>query len=290
MKGNGTDCHVTILGAGPYGLAAAAYLREAGVETRIFGEPMSFWQNQMPVGMFLRSHPAASDIAAPGRKLALADFCREQGGKVHKPVPLQSFVDYGHWFQRQAAPHLETKKITCIELDPRGFRIGLADGEQFVTRRVLVAAGISNFAAVPPQFDGLPAELASHTSRHSDLRKFAGQKIAVIGCGQSALESAALLKEAGIEVEVIARRKDLRWVGLHPKLHHLGLISWMLYSDRDVGPAGLSRLIAMPYLFRKFPREFQNRASYRAVGCRTESQGFPSLWVEMWFQPVPTAT
>jgi len=87
----------------------------------------------------------------------------------------------------------------------------------------------------------------------------------VIGAGQSALESAALFKELGIPVEVIARTKSLNWVGLHARLHHLGLISKMMYSNRDVGPAGISRLVAMPHLFRRFPRFFQDRTAYRAI-------------------------
>jgi hypothetical protein len=121
------------------------------------------------------------------------------------------------------------------------------------------------FAARPAEFSGIPSALASHTSEHTDLKKFAGQRLVVIGAGQSALESAALLKEAGIQVEVIARAKTLNWVGLHPKMHHLGLISRMLYSKRDVGPAGISRLVAMPHLFRRFPRRFQDRIAYRAI-------------------------
>ena len=44
-----------ILCCGPYGMAAAAHLRAAGVEARVWGEPMKFWQEQMPAGMFLRS-------------------------------------------------------------------------------------------------------------------------------------------------------------------------------------------------------------------------------------------
>jgi FAD-dependent urate hydroxylase len=79
------------------------------------------------------------------------------------------------------------------------------------------------------------------------------------------LESAALLKENGIQVEVIARAQTLNWVGLHARLHHLGLISKMLYSTRDVGPAGISRLVAMPHVFRRFPRGFQGRTAYRAI-------------------------
>ena len=54
-------------------------------------------------------------------------------------------------------------------------------------------------------------------------------------------------------------------MGLHPRLHHLGPVPRLLYSTRDVGPAGISRLVAMPHLFRIFPRSFQNRTAYRAI-------------------------
>ena len=64
---------------------------------------------------------------------------------------------------------------------------------------------------------------------------------------------------------MIARAETLNWVGLHPRLHHLGAISKMLYSKRDVGPAGISRLVAMPHLFKRFPRRFQDRTAYRAI-------------------------
>ncbi len=129
----------------------------------------------------------------------------------------------------------------------------------------MVATGVSAFANRPAEFAGIPVALASHTTEQKDLRKFKGQRVVVIGAGQSALESAALLKEAGVEAEVIARDQTLNWVGLHPRLHHLGFISRMLYSTRDVGPAGISRLVSMPHLFRRFPRRFQDRTAYRAI-------------------------
>ena len=141
----------------------------------------------------------------------------------------------------------------------------MADGEEFTSRRVVVAGGISPFASKPAEFAAIPSALASHTSEHKDLGKFKGQRVVVIGAGQSALESAALFKELGIPVEVIARTNHLNWVGLHARLHHLGLISKMMYSNRDVGPAGISRLVAMPHLFRRFPRVFQDRTAYRAI-------------------------
>jgi FAD-dependent urate hydroxylase len=260
-----SDCNVVILGAGPYGLSAAAYLHAAGIETRIFGEPMSFWEKQMPVGMCLRSNWGASHIADPNQEFTLDAYCREKGNHISKPIPLDRFVDYGRWFQQKSVRALENRQVCSIDLRERGFKVVLADGEELIVRRVVVAAGISSFSVRPPEFAEVPSFLASHTSEHDDLRRFMGRRVVVIGAGQSALESAALLQESGIPVEVIARRSSLNWVGLHPKLHHLGFISKIFYSKRDVGPAGISRLVSMPHLFRRFPRGFQQRTAYRAI-------------------------
>jgi len=265
MKGNSPDCQITILGAGPYGLSAAAYLRAAGREVRVFGQPMSFWQGQMPNGMCLRSSWGASTIADPENKLTLDVFCAENKLQFPKPLPLEGFVDYGQWFQKQAVPELDRRIIQLIEPDDRGFRVTLSDGERFTSGRVVVAAGIHSFQARPPEFDRIPSALVSHSSDEKDLAKFSGKSVVVIGSGQSALESAALLSEAGAEIEVICRRESLRWVGRHPRLHHLGAVSKMLYSSRDVGPAWISRLVAAPHVFNKLPRSVQDRLAYRAI-------------------------
>ena len=60
------SCDVAVIGAGPYGLSAAAHLRTVkGLEVRLFGEPMSFWDRHMPAGMLLRSPWEASHISDP---------------------------------------------------------------------------------------------------------------------------------------------------------------------------------------------------------------------------------
>lgn len=262
---NKNNCNVTVIGAGPYGLSLAAYLRAARMEARVFGEPMSFWEKQMPVGMCLRSNWGASHLADPKHELTLDAYCRENGNHVAKPIPIERFIDYGRWFQRKAVPNVETKSVVEIAPEANGFTVRLHDGEQFVSRKVIVATGISSFTSRPPEFAAIPSVLASHTSEHNDLRKFRRQRVAIIGGGQSALESAALLREFGAEVEVIVRQPKLNWVGLHAKLHRLGPISSLFYSKRDVGPAGISRLVAAPHVFQLFPRRFQDRSAYRAI-------------------------
>src|SRR6266568_8263800 len=140
---------VAIIGAGPYGLAAAAYLRAAQVETRVFGQAMEFWQRQMPVGMFLRSSWEASHIAAPHHALTLNDYQAAHGIQLSTPVPLDGFVGYGQWFQRQVVPDLDRRRVAHIEATSPGFRLVLEDGESWQAQRVVVAAGLAPFAYRP---------------------------------------------------------------------------------------------------------------------------------------------
>src|SRR5215472_5870990 len=271
-----TRCDVAILGAGPYGLSAAAHLNTVkGMDVHAFGEPMSFWQGNMPVGMLLRSGWAATHIASPGEMLTLDTFKQTTYGRFSTPVPLDSFVDYGLWFQRKAVPNLDRRKILQIERHTNGFGLYLNDGETVRASRVVIAGGISSFAWCPPEFANIPSELASHTSVHRDFQKFAGKNVLVIGSGQSALESAALLLENGARVEIVARAKQIRWLGgLVSRTIHSGLgpeLAKILYAPTDVGPAGISQIVARPNLTRRFPRAVQDwlrRRSIRPAGAR----------------------
>src|SRR5438874_6441690 len=127
---------VTILGAGPYGLAAGAHLRQVkGLEVRVFGEPMDFWKSHMPDGMCLRSPWAASQISDPQNALTMNAFLQATGRGIPVPIPLDQFVEYGLWFHRQAVPEIDRRKIEQIERCTTGFRVTLDDGEQFHSRR-----------------------------------------------------------------------------------------------------------------------------------------------------------
>ena len=73
----------------------------------------------------------------------------------------------------------------------------------------------------------------------------------------------------------MARASQIRWLGgLVSKTIHMGLgpkLSKLLYAPTDVGPAGLSQVVARPDLVRRLPRPVQDwlrKRSIRPAGAR----------------------
>jgi thioredoxin reductase len=253
------------------------------MEPMVFGEPMKFWASGMPAGMLLRSPRAASTISDPRSAFTLEKYEAASGTAPAKRVAWETFVNYGKWFQKQMNCNLETQGVAEVRRDGSGFRITLADGSVVRSRRVIVAAGIGPFRKTPEVFSDLSPRRASHCYEGPKFGEM-GKRVAVIGAGQSALESAAILHEMGIDVEVIARIDVLRWIGMHPRLHNLGPISKVLYSKHDVGPIGVSRLVAYPNLVYHVPMGLKDRIRTRAV----RSAGAP--WLIPRLQDVKIST
>lgn len=260
-----SDFEVVVIGAGPYGLSAAAHLKNKGFRICVFGEPMEFWGTKMPEGMLLRSPREASNLSDPNSAFTLEAYEAASGKAPAAPVPLDTFVAYGKWFRQQLGSDLDPRNVARVERENGRFKITLMDGEVVRANRVIVATGIGPFRKKPSVFEPLPETLASHCYERRDIRGLISKRVAVIGAGQSALESAALLHEAGAEVEIISRHPFFRWVGIHGWLHHLGPLSKMMYSYHDVGPAGISRLVAAPNLVGKIPLSLRDKIRTRAV-------------------------
>jgi hypothetical protein len=254
------DRPVAVLGAGPHGLAAAAHLRGRGIEPIVFGDPMAFWRDQMPEGMLLRSSPRASSISDPERRYTLTAWAEAHGQPVRRPVTLEDFLAYGQWFQQEAVPEVDRRMIRRVEKDNGGFELSLDDGDVLHVATLGVAAGIAPFPRVPELLRDLPEGLVSHASEHDDLGKFAGKRVAVVGAGQSALESAALLHEQGADVFVISRAKDIWWLRGPSDSRFV----WPT-APTDIGGRVTSWLSASPDLFKRLPRSKQPTIAFRCI-------------------------
>lgn len=105
------------------------------------------------------------------------------------------------------------RKNVRVEKNSNHFLLTLGAGGDFYSRRVVVAVVIGSFAEQSQEFEGLPSELVLHVSDQTDVRRFTGKRVAVVGAGQSALESAALMHEAGGDVEAFVRAARVHWLG-----------------------------------------------------------------------------
>jgi len=106
---------------------------------------------------------------------------------------LAQFLDYADWFRERAVGELQNVKVTRLRRDGSNFLLDLDRGPSVRARTVILATGHMAFRYIPTELAGLAEPLCLHSTRFGDPRAFAGRDVTIIGAGQSALESAALL-------------------------------------------------------------------------------------------------
>lgn len=243
---------VVVIGAGPYGLSTSAHLLGQGLRVASFGKPIQFWSEQMPQGMRLRSYWWATSLSDPHRKYGIAHYFQIQERKGIDPLPVETFIDYGLWFQRQAVPDLDETFVTNVERKGGRFLVTLTDGRMVESATVVMAPGLQFYMYHPVEYKSLSPELVSHTADHHRLNQFNGKRVVVIGGGQSALENAALLHEIGADVQLIARR-TIDWIPVANSTTP-AFIKNLRAPKAGMGSGWLNLLLEKyPYTFQRLP-------------------------------------
>ena len=196
-----------VIGAGPYAYSAAACARDNGIETRVVGLPMSFWREQMPADMYLRSGPDWHLDTAGEHTFAAYFEDRGLSRAEHDPVPIGVFLDHTGWFREQKGFDVDERLVDTVEADDTGaFVATMEDGSTITAEKVLAAPGIRHFVTLPAWHEGVPEHRRAHTVDLADFDALAGARVVVVGGRQSAYEWAALLCDHGAaSVDVVHR-------------------------------------------------------------------------------------
>ena len=204
---------LAIVGAGVSGMAAAVEARKRGLRFEILeaAEPFSTLVNfpkAKPIYTYPRAMKPAGDLQVNADvKEALVEELKAQTERAK----------------------IEPKAARAEGIERNGSKLGvrLEGGGLLAARRVLVAIGRSgDFRML-----GVPGEsLDKVYNRLHDPKDFSGQKALVVGGGDSALETAIALAQAGAQVTLVHRRGELS----RPKHEHLESLERLLRGPRAI--------------------------------------------------------
>jgi cation diffusion facilitator CzcD-associated flavoprotein CzcO len=256
-----------IIGAGPFGLAMAAYARHLGIAHAVVGKPMGFWTANMPRGMVLRS--ACDWHLDPIGMDTIVAFLETRGLKPAdvEPISLEFYLSYAQWFQERkgiATAPTFVRQLDGIDDERNRFRATLDDGDTIVARNVVVAVGFKYFKHVPEELARrLPAGRYGHSCDEIDFTGLRGKRCLIVGGRQGGYEWAALAHEAGATAVHLSYRHDA------PAFQAADW-SW-------VGPL-VDAMVDDPGWFRHLPQ-----AEKDAVSRRLWAEG--RLKIEPWLKP-----
>ncbi|KAK9136377.1 hypothetical protein Syun_015707 [Stephania yunnanensis] len=189
-----------IIGAGPSGLATAACLKEKGVPSLILEREnclASLWK--------LKSYDRLR-LHLPKRfcELPLMGFPPEFSTYPMKEEFLSYLEAYAKHFSIEP---LFGEEVKSAEYDPTmEFWLVKTGSSEFVCRWLIVATGENSEPMSPefPQISDFKGRVL-HTSLYKNGTTFKGQKILVVGCGNSGMEISLDLCNSGAQASVVVR-------------------------------------------------------------------------------------
>jgi len=203
-----------VIGSGPAGLAVAAMLRQQGHQPTVLEQSTQIggaWPGQWD-GLRLHTMRALSGL--PG-----APIPRGYGRWVSRDDFVSYLLAYAAHFRID--PELGVR-ATRVDRDGAGWRVSTtpseagtgsgppnaapSPGQDWSSEAVVVATGYSNLAFIPdwPGLDSYPGPLI-HSTAYRNAEPFRGQRVLVVGAGNSAAEIAAELVEGGATVDLSVR-------------------------------------------------------------------------------------
>lgn len=183
---------LTIIGAGPAGLAAAREAKARGFDFVVLEKGLvADTIHQFPVGKPLFSTPNELELAPGGLK------CRAE-----KPTREEVLTHYARFVVEAELPVHTEEPVLSISRDADEFTV-VTDGATYRSRTVLAATGVNGFRKKL----GVPGESPERVQyRFVEGYQYAGKRVVVAGSGNSAAEATLFLEEVGAHVTLAMRR------------------------------------------------------------------------------------
>lgn len=219
---------VAVIGGGQSGLAAAYALRKQG------RKPVVLEASGQPAGSWPHYYDSLT-LFSPARYSSLPGL--SFGGDPERYPHRDEVVAYLLRYADQLDADIRTgHRVSEVQTDGDGFALRLEDGSHLTARAVVAATGgfgRPNHPALPglDSFTGT----ALHVTDYRAPEPFAGQRIVVVGAGNSAVQVATELA-AHARVS-LASRAPVKWFTQRP-LGGKDLHFWLKVTGLDIAPLG----------------------------------------------------
>jgi FAD-dependent urate hydroxylase len=215
---------VAIIGAGMAGMTAAASLTMLGIRARLFDKAAAGFEGPWVTTARMETLRSPKQLTGPAIGLPALTFRAWFEAQFGQPawealdkIPRPQWMEYLRWYRRVLQLDIcnehEVKSIDASAADHIVLTMRTAHGVELVcARRVVLAMGRDGLggAWVPDWAQKLPREHWAHSSDHYDYNALKGKRVAVIGAGASAMDSAGTALEAGAQrLDLVIRRADL---------------------------------------------------------------------------------
>jgi cation diffusion facilitator CzcD-associated flavoprotein CzcO len=215
---------VIVIGAGMYGIAAAAALMMKGIRRIMLLDRAADGQ-EGPWMTYARMETLRSPKHLPGISLGIpsltfrawyeARFGIAAWDTLYK-IPNACWQEYLTWVRRVLQLPL-CSGVTVQRLEPGAGMVAVRVTQNGVAatryaRRVVLASGRTGMGATIPDWvdPALWPDRAAHTMANIDFASLRGRRIAVVGAGPSAWDNAATALERGAaRVDMYVRRREL---------------------------------------------------------------------------------
>ncbi|MCQ3001578.1 NAD(P)/FAD-dependent oxidoreductase [Pseudomonas syringae] len=215
---------VAIIGGGMAGLALAAELRNMGVIARIYDQSPAGFEGPWATTARMETLRSPKQLTGPALGLPAltfrawfeAQFGLEAWNALDK-IPRLQWAEYLRWYRKalkldvrneHRVSRVQPRADGLVELDIQH----AGQLQTIVARHVVLATGRDGLGGpwVPDFANDLPRHFWAHSSDGLQDEWFVGKRVAVIGGGASAMDSAATALEAGAKrVDLLIRRAEL---------------------------------------------------------------------------------
>ncbi|MBX3132916.1 MAG: NAD(P)-binding domain-containing protein [Gemmatimonadaceae bacterium] len=194
-----SDLDVAVIGGGQAALAAGYFLRRSGLSFQLLDaepEPGGAWRHTWP----------SLRLFSPARWSSLPGWLMPPTSATY-PTRDEALAYLAAYEQRYELPVRRPVRVRSVERAGEDLRLLLADGGELVARAVISATGTWS-RPHRPQFTGQEqfAGRIVHSAEHAGPASFSGQRVLVVGAGNSGAQIFADLVD----------HADVQWVTQEP--------------------------------------------------------------------------